>query len=123
MSINSMQIQQSPWKVEIELVQGSRSLGVDTSSQYLSKEGTIELDNKWTIIAPHDNLQVHQQLLLLLLFHCGTNSLQHSQDCGYKGSRDHGRVSYFYSHDCSTLGVQHFVDTAKVSPANLTQVL
>lgn len=42
---------------------------------YLFKECPVELDNVFTITALLDNIQVHQQLMLLLLIYRGTNSL------------------------------------------------
>lgn len=42
----------------------------------LSKEGTVELNNVRTVAAPHHHVQIHQQLLLLLLVHSGANPLR-----------------------------------------------
>lgn len=44
--------------------------------RYLSEEGAVELHDVGTVAAPHDHVQVHQQLLLLLLIHGGADPLQ-----------------------------------------------
>lgn len=43
--------------------------------KYLFEQSSVELYNKWTVVTPHDHIQVHQQLLLFLLVDRGTNSL------------------------------------------------
>ena len=32
---------------------------IKLKSSYLSKQGSIELYNKWAIIAPHNNFKIH----------------------------------------------------------------
>ena len=43
---------------------------------YLSEERSVELDDVGTVTAPHHHIQVHQQLLLLLLVHRGPDPLR-----------------------------------------------
>lgn len=45
----------------------------------LSEEGAVELDDVWTVAAPHHHVKIHQQLLLLLLVHSGSNPLMDTQ--------------------------------------------
>ena len=42
---------------------------VSLRRSYLSEECSVELDDVGTVTAPHHHVQVHQQLLLLLLIH------------------------------------------------------
>lgn len=42
----------------------------------LSEESAVELNNVWTVTTPHHHIEIHQQLLLLLLIHSGANPLE-----------------------------------------------
>jgi len=44
----------------------------------LSEEGPVKLDDVGTVAAPHHHVQIHQQLLLLLLIHRGADPLTHT---------------------------------------------
>lgn len=43
---------------------------------HLSEESAVKLDDVGTVAAPHDHVQVHQQLLLLLFIHGRPNPLK-----------------------------------------------
>ncbi|CAN8007628.1 unnamed protein product, partial [Ixodes pacificus] len=60
----------------VELVQGRvHDLHADPAS-HLLEDGPVELHNVGAVVALHHNLQVHQQLLLLLLVHRGADALR-----------------------------------------------
>lgn len=48
----------------------------DPERPHLSEEGAVELDDVGAVAAPHDHVQVHQQLLLLLLVNGGADPLR-----------------------------------------------
>ncbi len=45
----------------------------------LLEESTIELNDCWTVVWSHHNVQVHQQLFLLLFVHRGPDSLKKTE--------------------------------------------
>lgn len=49
---------------------------VSTSACYLSEQRSVEGDGVETVHRPHGDVQVHEQPLLLLSVHCGTNPLR-----------------------------------------------
>lgn len=104
---------------------------------HLPEEGAIELDDVGTIAAPHHHLQVHQELLLLLLVHRGPNPLKDKRGSHVQfllaGGRSlevrphpqkHRRPppNHLNRHNLVTGLVHHLVDGAIRPAADLAQI-
>lgn len=105
---------------------------------HLPEEGAVELNDVGTVTAPHHHVQVHQQLLLLLLIHCGPNPLQDKPAEPLRhmvtvngtggGARRSGHAhwqtspTHLDSHNLVTGLVHHLVDGAVGPAADLAQV-
>ena len=78
--------------------------GVDSfrTRTHIFEESSIELDNARAVIGPHDHIQIHEQLLLLLVVHRAANALDR--------------------HDLAALLVVHFVHCAISTTPDLTLV-
>ena len=59
---------------------------------YLSEERSVELDDVGTVTAPHHHVQVHQQLLLLLLVHRGPDPLRNQHKRPVRTGEDWGTL-------------------------------
>lgn len=95
---------------------------------HLSEQSAVKLHDVGTVAAPHDHVQVHEQLLLLLLIHRRPNPLKRPQPVGSEGQitgsslppRHQSR--HLDRHDLVTRLVHHLVDGAVSPSADLPQV-